>query len=88
VVRVQRHEAVFTELGASDQQLPTVGGVQVVGVQRDRFTDADAAGSKQSDQGLVSGGPERRSQCTGGGEQGADFGVGVQVRGDPVVSVL
>ena len=81
---VQRDQPGLPELGVPDGEHALVS-VEVAAGEGERFPDSDAACCEKADQGLVGGGPEPGPQRSGRGDDGADLGTGVDVRGRAVV---
>ena len=54
---VQRDQPGLPELGVPDGEHALIS-VKVAAIEGERFTDPDAAGCQQADQGLVGGRPE------------------------------
>ena len=75
---VERHLPRLAELGLADVQ-HSVFKIDVVAVEVERLADAQPAHHEQADKGLEGGGAQRRGQLSGGGQQGGDVGVGIQI---------
>ena len=82
---MQGHEAVLAELGVPQHQ-HAVGAVEVILVESDGFTNANATDREQADQRLIGGRPQSWKEAARRVHQGSDLSVGVQVRSGPIRS--
>ena len=78
------HQTLAAELAPNFEDEP--GAVEILDVESERFAASQPRDVEQADQDVHGFGQAALRQLLGGGHQLFDLGLGVQVRGDPLVA--